>query len=156
MENIAVSRIDQPKVLASVSGAGALVAVIFLAWLALIFVLSAYPALSEYRIHVNLSTKVLTPAPQSTSAVPSPVTTRRTSTLPLSVAPGSNAATPHTRHIASALQRKTRRSVAFHSPRKCNPTMNPIKGNENCDRANCLSNQIAPKIAATSNATATP
>jgi len=37
MENIAVSRIDQPKVLASVSGAGALVAVIFLAWLALIF-----------------------------------------------------------------------------------------------------------------------
>ena len=39
-----------------------------------------YPALSEYRIHVNLSTKVLTPAPQSTSAVPSPVTTRRTST----------------------------------------------------------------------------
>ena len=91
-----------------------------------------------------------------TSAVPSPVTTRRTSTLPFSVAPGRNTATPHTRHIASAVQRKTRRSVAFHNPRKCNPTMNPLAGNKNCDRANCLSNQIDPKIAATSNATANP
>jgi hypothetical protein len=41
MENTAVSRIDQPKVLASVSGAGAFIALIFLAWLALIFVLGA-------------------------------------------------------------------------------------------------------------------
>jgi hypothetical protein len=57
-------------------------------------------------------TKVLTPAPQSTSAVPSPVTTRRTSTLPFSVAPDRNAATPHTRHIAGA-QRNCFVSVIF-------------------------------------------
>jgi len=40
MENTVVSRADQPKVLA-VSGTGAFVAVFFLAWLALIFVLGA-------------------------------------------------------------------------------------------------------------------
>jgi hypothetical protein len=40
MENTVISRIDQPKVLA-VSGTGAFVAVFFLAWLALIFVLGA-------------------------------------------------------------------------------------------------------------------
>ena len=40
MENILVSRVDQPKV-PTVSGTGAFVAVFFLAWLALIFVLGA-------------------------------------------------------------------------------------------------------------------
>src|SRR5712691_8741146 len=40
MENTVISRVDQPKVLA-VSGTGAFVAVSFLAWLALIFVLGA-------------------------------------------------------------------------------------------------------------------
>ena len=40
MENTVISRVDQSKVLA-VSGTGASVAVFFLAWLALIFVLGA-------------------------------------------------------------------------------------------------------------------
>ena len=40
MENTVISRVDQPKVL-PVSGTGAFVAVFFLAWLALIFVLGA-------------------------------------------------------------------------------------------------------------------
>jgi hypothetical protein len=40
MENIITSRVDQPKVLA-ISGTGTFVAVFFLAWLALIFVLAA-------------------------------------------------------------------------------------------------------------------
>ncbi len=40
MENAVISRVDQPKVPA-VSGTGAFVAVFFLAWLALIFVLGA-------------------------------------------------------------------------------------------------------------------
>jgi hypothetical protein len=40
MENTIISRVDQPKV-PSVSATGAFVAVFFLAWLALIFVLGA-------------------------------------------------------------------------------------------------------------------
>ena len=60
---------------------------------------------------------------------------------------------PHTKHIATAVQRKTRRSVAFHSPRKFSPTMKPMVGMINCGEPSCFSSQAAPKIAVTSTAT---
>jgi hypothetical protein len=54
MENTVISHVDQPKVL-TVSGTGAFVAVFFLAWLTLIFVLGAQGAgMTEWHTHRTL------------------------------------------------------------------------------------------------------
>ena len=78
--------------------------------------------------------RVVPPAIQSTIAQPKPAATVFALILH-GVAEGKNAATIQTIHMATDVQKKTTKFVAFHSAMKSNPTMKPIVGKRYCGSA---------------------